>query len=541
MLCILYLKVETSCQSGREAARSKLARSSQLQGQLFNCRMDPEQEYDVDDLLLEVGQFGRFQIKLFVYFTIQHVLIALIVMSIVFVGAPPNWWCIVNDSDILRDPKHAPYISEDAVIVNYKKCLMYEQQSCIVEVEQTSASIVVEWDLYCSNFYKVGLSQSFCLLGMVLGAWFLGPPADRIGRRSIYLCSSLLLFVFTLTSAMASTYAQFAIARFLTGFAAAGCIVCYFVMLMEIIGPDYRAIMGVMLVGLFSASVMLLSLLAYLVSNWRMILGFLAVLEIIHLMLSTNIVPESPRWLLLKGRLEEALQVLQTLATKNGTSLPAVTLKKLEKSTRSASLFNIFSFRIIFTRTTVMIACWFSVSFSYYGLSLGADSLSDNLYVSCALMGLVELPGLLVCILAVDRYGRKMSLVSSLLLTGIACICSGAVQWISQYLGTTTSTGTIMFLSLMGKFAVSTAFSLLYVYTSELFPTEVRNKGLGVTPVAARIGGILAPFVALLNNWSLGLPLIVMGLVPLISGLMSLLLPETKGKSLPDTLHELRN
>ena len=115
-----------------------------MQGQLFNCRMDPEQEYDVDDLLLEVGQFGRFQIKLFVYFTIQHVLIALIVMSIVFVGAPPNWWCIVNDSDILRDPKHAPYISEDAVIVNYKKCLMYEQQSCIVEVEQTSASIVVE-------------------------------------------------------------------------------------------------------------------------------------------------------------------------------------------------------------------------------------------------------------------------------------------------------------------------------------------------------------------------------------------------------------
>ena len=45
----------------------------------------------------------------------------------------------------------------------------------------------------------------------------------------------------------------------------------------------------------------------------------------------------------------------------------------------------------------------FSVSLSYYGLSLGADSLSDNLYVSCALMGLVELPGLLVCILTVDR------------------------------------------------------------------------------------------------------------------------------------------
>jgi len=90
----------------------------------------------------------------------------------------------------------------------------------------------------------------------------------------------------------------------------------------------------------------------------------------------------------------------------------------------------------------------FSVSFTYYGLSLGADSLSDNLYANCALMGLVELPGIVVCILTVDRlvwyiimkycdvvlcrYGRKISLVSSQLVIGITCICIGAIQWTSQ-------------------------------------------------------------------------------------------------------------
>jgi len=72
-----------------------------------------------------------------------------------------------------------------------------------------------------------------------------------------------------------------------------------------------------------------------------------------------SIVIESPRWLLLKGRLEEALQVLHTIAKKNGNSLPAVTLKKTETTARSASLFNIFSFQTIFTRTTIIIACWY--------------------------------------------------------------------------------------------------------------------------------------------------------------------------------------
>lgn len=121
---------------------------------------------------------------------------------------------------------------------------------------------------------------------MLLGAWFLGPLADRIGRRNMYLCSSLLLFASTLISAMALTYTEFAVARFLTGFAAAGCIICYFVILMEIIGPDFRVTTGAVLVWMFSTGVMLLSLFAYYVPQWRMLLLFAAVLQFLHLMLS---------------------------------------------------------------------------------------------------------------------------------------------------------------------------------------------------------------------------------------------------------------
>ncbi|XP_065918307.1 solute carrier family 22 member 15-like [Dysidea avara] len=503
-------------------------------------RLNAVKEFDVDDVLVEVGQWGRYQKKLFLYFNCQHVLLGIILLSIIFIGVEPSWKCGMEPVTVkdTGSPQSRSLLDTN----DNDKCVMYEKQSCAVEVDQPRdqpfTNIVAEWDLYCSQFYKVALSQSLTFFGMLLGSWFLSPLADKIGRRKVYIYTSVLYFGAALLSAVSLSYIQFAFFRFLTGFAMGGCYCCYFVILMEIVGPDFRAMVGIINSCFASIVYPILPILSYLIPSWRIMTGMVAVLGFLHLTVF-HIVPESPRWLLLKGYEEEALQILRTLAMYNGTKVPPeVKLKKEEESTTSSSVLDLFSFSTICTRTSVMMACWFSASISYYGLSLGANNLSDNLYVSCALMGLVELPGLLVCILAVDRYGRKMSLVSSLLLTGIACICSGAVQWISQY---NPLIGTTMVLSLTGKFGVSTAFAVLYIYASELFPTEVRNKGLGVTSVAARVGGILAPFVTLLNYWSLGLPLIVMGLVPLISGLMSLLLPETKGKSLPDTLHELRH
>ena len=75
-----------------------------------------------------------------------------------------------------------------------------------------------------------------------------------------------------------------------------------------------------------------------------------------------RIVPESPRWLLLKGNMDEALQVLKTLALSNGKNpLPEVTLKKSETVDRSApSILDLFSFPAILIRTTVTIAGWYA-------------------------------------------------------------------------------------------------------------------------------------------------------------------------------------
>jgi hypothetical protein len=94
-------------------------------------------------------------------------------------------------------------------------------------------------------------------------------------------------------------------------------------------------------------------------------------------------------------------------------------------------------------------------------------------------------------------------------------------------------------LALAGKCAVGNSFCALYLFSAELFPTEVRSLGMGVVSVASRLGGIMSPIILIMGGVSLGLPMVVMGCLGLLAGLLSLHLPETLHQPLPETLAEL--
>jgi len=118
---------------------------------------------------------------------------------------------------------------------------------------------------------------------MLLGAWFLGPLADKMGRRKVYLYSLIAFVITTFISAAGFSYVLFAFSRFVLGFASAGVAITYFVLLMETIGPDYRAMMGIASMGFFSLGIMILPVFAYLIPNWKLLTGLLGVLGVVHL------------------------------------------------------------------------------------------------------------------------------------------------------------------------------------------------------------------------------------------------------------------
>lgn len=94
-------------------------------------------------------------------------------------------------------------------------------------------------------------------------------------------------------------------------------------------------------------------------------------------------------------------------------------------------------------------------------------------------------------------------------------------------------------LVMVGKFGVTAAFSMVYVYTAELYPTVVRNMGVGVSSTASRLGSILSPYFVYLGAYDRFLPYILMGSLTILTAILTLFLPETFGTPLPDTIDQM--
>lgn len=181
-----------------------------------------------------------------------------------------------------------------------------------------------------------------------------------------------------------------------------------------------------------------------------------------------------------------------------------------------------------------MIISWFVNSHVYYGLSLNVKNLGGNMYFNFVLAGLVEIPSYLLTVVLLNWSGRRKSLFYFMM--GAASSCWVCMKLQQQE---NVNTGAQSVAAMFGKFCISASFAVLYVYAAELFPTVIRNVGMGMTTVASRIGGILCPFVVLMGEQSRSLPMFIFACMSLVAGLIGLKLPETKGRPMPETMEDL--
>uniref|UniRef100_A0A8D2FFZ5 Solute carrier family 22 member 5 n=1 Tax=Theropithecus gelada TaxID=9565 RepID=A0A8D2FFZ5_THEGE len=253
--------------------------------------------------------------------------------------------------------------------------------------------------------------------------------------------------------------------------------------------------------------------------------------------LSDRFIPESPRWLISQGRFEEAEVIIRKAAKANGIVVPSTIFdpselqdlsSKKQQSHNILDLLRTWNIRMV---TIMSIMLWMTISVGYFGLSLDTPNLHGDIYVNCFLSAVVEVPAYVLAWLLLQYLPRRYSMATALFLGGSVLLFVQLVPPDLYYLATV--------LVMVGKFGVTAAFSMVYVYTAELYPTVVRNMGVGVSSTASRLGSILSPYFVYLGAYDRFLPYILMGSLTILTAILTLFLPESFGTPLPDTIDQM--
>ncbi|CAD5114786.1 DgyrCDS3828 [Dimorphilus gyrociliatus] len=411
-----------------------------------------------------------------------------------------------------------------------------------------------EYNQVCSKSWLNQFSSTVYIGGIFIGSSCCGFLSDRFGRKVVLGIGTLLHMGFGIGGAYAPNTALFLIFRFFQSIGSNFTFIAGFVLgqieiytalcltVMELIGPIYRESAGILYQFFFSIGFMILPGIAYFIRQVERLQLTLS-LSILPSFLLLLILPESPRWLFSKGRFEESKKLLEKVARINNKTLPDLDLKAIYENERadnpekanekSVTLSDMLKSRQVALELFICSIAWFTNSLVYYGLSLNTGTLSGSIFLNTFLSGIVEIPAHIICIFGLKYYGRVPTFSGAFLFAGVTSIANVfAIAFNAPQALQTT-------LSMMGKASITVSFDVAYVLSAELFPTPIRALSLGICSSVSRISGMASPYVGgSLQKVQKYLPALIFGVFGFASFALTVLLPETSGKPMPDTLEE---
>ena len=401
-------------------------------------------------------------------------------------------------------------------------------------------SIISEWNLQCSSSIITGLPASSFFMGCVVGGLVLATLADSsLGRKNMLFLSCLTMSLSSLLTVFSTNIWAYSALRLVCGFGRATIGTCALVLTIELVGKRWRGQVGV--IGFFFFTIGFLSLPAIAYwnkgSSWRSLYLWTSIPGILYSMLVHFFVCESPRWLFVHGRKEEAVAILKSIAPPShsgGSTLSFSGVSFEQETWHNGNFYSAITILVqkkwAFKRLSPVMVIAFGIGMVYYGMPLGLGNLPFNLYLSVTFNALSEIPSSLFTILLIGKLNRKFSVLAFTTISGIfsiMCALKGK-EWARLQIG----------FELVSFFSACFAFSILLIFTIELFPTSVRNSATSLVRQALVLGGVFSPMLVAAERRNGISSYAVFGLVIGCCGLFAVCLPETRGRALCDTMDE---
>ena len=361
---------------------------------------------------------------------------------------------------------------------------------------------------------QIGQAAAFYVAGACIGALFFGWLADRLGRKKLFLITLTVYLVATVATAFSGSFLFFAICRFFTGAGIGGEYAAINSAIDELIPARVRGTVDLLINGSFWLGTAAGAALSILLLNedifaadvgWRLAFGLGAVLGVGILIVRRH-VPESPRWMFIHGKLDEADELVDDIEGQVKESAGVSELKPADKSIKVVEQENVGLLTIAKTvfgayprRTIVGLALFIGQAFLYNAVFFTYALVLSKFYgVKPASVGYYIIPfalgnflGPLILGRLFDSVGRKPMISGTYILSGVLLIITAflfkADVWTAQ---TQTAAWCVIF------FFASAGASAAYLTVSEIFPMETRAMAIAFFyAVGTAVGGITGPLL----------------------------------------------
>lgn len=312
--------------------------------------------------------------------------------------------------------------------------------------------------------------------------------------------------------------------------------------MLEYVGPKYRTFVANMSLAMFySPFTMVIPWIAIYLHSWRS-LALYGSIPLAFGLFSYCCLPESARWLVSRGKIDDAINILKKVAARNKRVVSKNYWKRFRESCelfykeefegRNFTVCSIFKRRRLARYMVFMCLIWMIMSLLYDGHVRAASVLDkENVAVVFTIACATELPGDLLVIVTLDRFGRRWCAFTFTMLSGLFSLLGANL---------TNATSTLV-AALAGRFFANVCYNIGLQWAAEVLPTVVRAQGISLIHTLGFAAMLLSPPVIYLSNLSLALMLNTLGALGILGGFICLFLPETLNEDLPQTLSDGNN
>jgi len=420
-------------------------------------------------------------------------------------------------------------------VTNQAACTEWEyDQSEFTDTLVTEKNWVCEKSMYTADLYTLAI------VGLILGTFVFSLIADFYGRKTSFYVGAASVVVLTLCMIPGSENINlFAFLKVAAAFGMLPLFQSPLSILCEISNIDKRGYVLCYGCITWSLGQCVFPLVGYIIASWRLIKA-VSVLPLVLFFFTWKLLPESPRWMISKGKYKEATAILRKIAETNNVVPPPDLEQRIQKMSennkeKSLGYLGLFSRRILGFRTILMTIGFTASAFVYYQMVINVSNMMGNTFLNLFLLGLVEGPGTMIGIFLANTIGRRWTHCTLLFMNAILfssvtpLVYMTKQEWVPPV---------ISFLCMFIKMNIAATFTVAYVQAMELFPTSLRQSGVGFCSLISQTISIGGPYVIALGMYDLKLPYLVMALICLVGAISTSCLPETVGAKLPDTIED---